>query len=420
MNDEKLKSSLSQRVASPKAKLKGLSLFSGIGGIELALSDWVETKAYCEIDPYAQAVLRSRMANSTSFRCLDKQPKEHPTKAEQQTLGQPSCCLNPAPIHPDITKLHGKLGEFDIITGGFPCQDISNAGKRKGITGKRSGLWFEMHRLISEIRPRYVFVENVSALINRGLPEVLASLAEIGYDAIWLTLRASDVGAPHRRDRVFILAYPDSQRWSAGANPQREHANILSKIGQAEENQQSGGGRLDWSGPICESDVSNGISEGLEGEFTQSQTSWKFRLQNRTNRQQMGFWQTDPADLPDPKCLRLECPKEQRNVGETSKTPTGNQQCKSAITTQKSNSPSGTRQNGCGEVATDREVKSRMGELVDGLPAVLDSCGYGYTPRVTSETAWRVERLKCLGNAVVPQQAREAFIRLTQIKEKLK
>jgi DNA (cytosine-5)-methyltransferase 1 len=359
MNDEKLKSSLSQRVASPKAKLKGLSLFSGIGGIELGLTEWVETKAYCEIDPYAQAVLRSRMANSTSFRCLDKQPKEHPTKAEQQTLGQPSCCLNPAPIHPDITKLHGKLGEFDIITGGFPCQDISNAGKRKGITGKRSGLWFEMHRLISEIRPRYVFVENVSALINRGLPEVLASLAEIGYDAIWLTLRASDVGAPHRRERVFILAYPDSQRWSAGANPQREHANILSKIGQAEENQQSGGGRLDWSGPICESDVSDSARSLLTGCANgQGQEQ-----SGGSNTSEGNFWAIDPAEP---------------------------------------------------------EAFSGLGGVVDGLSAKLDTCGYGYTPRVTSETAWRVERLKCLGNAVVPQQAREAFIRLTQIKEKLK
>jgi site-specific DNA-cytosine methylase len=98
-----------------------------------------------------------------------------------------------------------------ILTGGFPCQDISVAGKGAGIGGLRSGLWFEYARLIGEIRPRYAIMENVGALTRRGLDRVLGSLAEIGYDAEWSDIRASDVGAPHRRERIWIVAYPQSK-----------------------------------------------------------------------------------------------------------------------------------------------------------------------------------------------------------------
>lgn len=99
-----------------------------------------------------------------------------------------------------------------IITGGFPCTDISYAGKGAGLEGAQSGLWHEMHRIIGELRPRYAIVENVAALFTRGIDVVLGSLAEIGYDAEWETIRASDVGAPHRRERVWIVAYPCCER----------------------------------------------------------------------------------------------------------------------------------------------------------------------------------------------------------------
>lgn len=110
----------------------------------------------------------------------------------------------------DITKVDGRSlppGEW-IIAGGFPCQDISVAGKGAGLAGKRSGLWFEYARLVGELRPRYAIMENVGALTFRGLDAVLGSLAEIGYDAEWQDIRASDVGAPHRRERIWIVAYP--------------------------------------------------------------------------------------------------------------------------------------------------------------------------------------------------------------------
>lgn len=94
------------------------------------------------------------------------------------------------------------------ITAGFPCQDISYAGRGEGIKGERSGIWFNVADGIRVLRPRYVYLENVGAIRNRGLDSVLTSLHEIGYDAAWTTLRASDIGAPHMRDRWFCVATP--------------------------------------------------------------------------------------------------------------------------------------------------------------------------------------------------------------------
>src|SRR3990167_6873238 len=101
-------------------------------------------------------------------------------------------------------------GLVDVVSGGFPCQDISVAGKGAGITGERSGLWTHFKCAISVLRPRYVVVENVSALLFRGMGRVLGDLSEIGYDAEWEIIPASALGAVHRRERVFIVAYPTS------------------------------------------------------------------------------------------------------------------------------------------------------------------------------------------------------------------
>ena len=122
------------------------------------------------------------------------------------------------PIWDDVTTFDGKpwRGHVDIITGGFPCQDISNAGKRAGISGPRSGLWTEFARIIGEVRPRYAFIENVPALATGGLDRVLADLAALGMDARWGCLGADDVGAPHIRKRLWILAYDPQYGWRAG------------------------------------------------------------------------------------------------------------------------------------------------------------------------------------------------------------
>jgi DNA (cytosine-5)-methyltransferase 1 len=160
-----------------------LDLFSGIGGFRLgAEMNGIKFKNefHSDIDKYANEVYKKRFPDSI--------------------------CLG------DITKIDidelKKYGDDWIITGGFPCQDISIAGKGAGLDGERSSLWFEMWRIISGIRPRFAIMENVAALTFRGLDRVLGSLSEIGYNAEWQNIRASDMGAPHKRERIWIVAYP--------------------------------------------------------------------------------------------------------------------------------------------------------------------------------------------------------------------
>lgn len=180
----------------------GLDLFSGIGGLSLALKPWVRSIAYCERDTYAQSVLLSRIATGE---------------------------LDRAPIWDDITSLDGSmLPKLDIIFGGFPCQDISVAGRGAGLGGERSGLYFEVERLIKETKPTFVFLENVPAIRTRGLGRVVGGLASLGYDCRWTVVSAESVGAPHKRDRWFLLAYADSknireqQGWGSGSDWERE------------------------------------------------------------------------------------------------------------------------------------------------------------------------------------------------------
>lgn len=165
----------------------GLDLFSGIGGITKALAGYVQPVAYCEIDDYCRGVLLSRMASGD---------------------------IPFAPIWDDVTTLDAKMlpSNVEIIYGGFPCQDISVAGRGEGLAGKRSGLFFEIMRLAEEIRPAFIFLENVPNIRTKGLDRVVYELAEIGYDCRWDTLSAADVGANHRRDRWWILAHADSLR----------------------------------------------------------------------------------------------------------------------------------------------------------------------------------------------------------------
>ena len=116
--------------------------------------------------------------------------------------------LPPFPIWDDVQTFDGKpwKGIVDVVSGGFPCQDISAAGKGIGIDGERSGMWKEMARIIGEVRPRFVFVENSPMLTSRGLERVLADLAQLGFNAEWGVLGAADVGAKHQRDRIWIVA----------------------------------------------------------------------------------------------------------------------------------------------------------------------------------------------------------------------
>lgn len=163
-----------------------LDLFSGIGGFSLGLERaGMKTVAFCEIEPFCRRVLA-------------KHWPEVPCYDDVRTL--------------TAERLAADGIAVDVICGGFPCQDISLAGKGAGIEGERSGLWAEYARLIGELRPKYVIVENVSALLSRGLDRVLGDLAALGYDAEWHCIPASAVGAPHRRDRIWIIAYPGSEQ----------------------------------------------------------------------------------------------------------------------------------------------------------------------------------------------------------------
>lgn len=164
--------------------LKGLSLFSGIGGLDIALREWVEPFAYCEIDPFCQSVLLQRMQKG-DLPCA-------PIWDEIRTLS--------------LNSSRDKSG-IDIIYGGFPCQDISVAGRGKGLGGERSGLFFEIMRLAEEIKPAFIFLENVPAITTRGGLQVVITLTEMGYDCRWCIISAASVGALHKRERWFLLAY---------------------------------------------------------------------------------------------------------------------------------------------------------------------------------------------------------------------
>jgi DNA (cytosine-5)-methyltransferase 1 len=186
-----------------------LDLFSGIGGFSLGLERaGMRTVAFCEIDPYARAVLARHWPGVPIFDDVRALTAE--TLAYRQGSGR-----GPGWSRGLDSSSAWKLQHafrVDVICGGFPCQDISNAGKRAGIDGERSGLWSEFARIIGEVRPRYVIVENVAALLGRGIERVLGDLAALGYDAEWHCIPASAVGAPHRRDRVWIVAYPGCER----------------------------------------------------------------------------------------------------------------------------------------------------------------------------------------------------------------
>jgi DNA (cytosine-5)-methyltransferase 1 len=260
--------------------LNGLDLFSGIGGISLALRDYVRPIAYCEIDPYCQAVLLNRMADRS---------------------------LLSAPIWDNISTLGNESGSLpnstiDIIYGGSPCQDISVAGHGKGLEGERSGLFFEIVRLAKEIKPKFIFLENVPAITSRGGLRVVREVTEMGYDCRWCCISAASVGALHKRERWFLLAHAHDDGFPT------------TKIdrGSAE-----------------------GVCDSSEGG--------------------------SPRDVANSRCF---CEREKDKSERSS-----------------SHAP------GCSRFW---EVEPSVGRVVDGVP-------------------FRVDRIRGLGNSVVPQQVKEAF-----------
>ncbi len=248
-------------------EIKVGSLFSGIGGIEIAFEkSGFETEWFIENEPYAQTILKKRFPNAL--------------------------------IYGDVEKVNfEEVPRVDILTGGFPCQDISCAGKRVGIEGSRSSLWKYYAKAIGILRPRFAFIENVSELTIRGLNVVLADLAKIGYDAEWYNLSASSVGAFHQRERIFIIAYPHLNR--------KPNEPINGEQGQR------------FLGEVSTSDVENSkcnrTNEGGRKENGRGEKSIKYpNIPQCTSEGDRGWWSVEPelgrvADGIPNRVDRIKC-----------------------------------------------------------------------------------------------------------------
>lgn len=316
------------------------SLFAGIGGLEFGLerAGLGPVLWQVECDDYANRVLEQHWPDATRYR--------------------------------DVREVGAhNLAPVDLICGGFPCQDISNAGKRAGLAGERSGLWFEFARIVRELRPRYILVENVAALLGRGIGTVLGDLAACGYDAEWDCIPATAVGAPHRRDRLFIVAYAGGQGWPRRVGRRKQQppggegartladadGERLARRAESDLHEEAGiaAPRRDHPGG-CGFDVADAQGDG--------------RVEGRTEPARLGGG-SDAAEcggeVADTASPRLE----ERSIF------SGNAREELATALR-----DGRR--GTGKWATEPYV----GRVAHGVPA-------------------RVDRLRCLGNAVVPQVA---------------
>ena len=218
--------------------LKILDTFAGIGGFSYAAHELVggfQTTQFVEIDPFCQKVLKKHF------------PK--------------------VPCHDDIKTFTAFPGQYDVITGGFPCQDLSVAGRRAGITKEsRSGLFYELIRVIRLVRPKFVVMENVAAILNNGLDIVLGELSEAGYDAEWSIISASSLGAAHRRSRWWCVAYTNNYGSSPSSiNEINDETDSSSQKGQNQVSQSSGSSKSSDSRIIQSStEFTNSNNEGLQ------------------------------------------------------------------------------------------------------------------------------------------------------------
>jgi DNA (cytosine-5)-methyltransferase 1 len=266
-----------------------LHLFAGAGGGILGgMLCGHTTVCAVEIEPYCRKVLLQRQRDGI---------------------------LPKFPIWDDVQTFDGKpwKGHVDVVCGGFPCQDISSAGKGAGIEGSRSSMWKHMARIIGEVRPRYAFVENSPMLVGRGLSTVLADLAEMGYDAKWGIVGAHHVSAPHKRDRIWILAYTNMH------SDKREIDRIMGeKEREARENESLhssswnaiGASEHEWEHSV------HGLEQVTKescGDVANSDLSQRQRTrqscginQEHTNALSFGsWWRQDPAETPESNVGRM-------------------------------------------------------------------------------------------------------------------
>lgn len=251
------------------------SLFAGIGGLDLGLERaGLTCKWQVEINEYARRILARHWPNVR--RWDDVTTFLADTTYDITQDGRQADALE-------------KSGDWnvDLICGGFPCQDISYAGKGAGLDGKRSGLFYELMRIVRVLGPRYVLLENVAALLTRGIDAVLGSLAACGYDAEWTCIPAAALGAPHIRERVFILAHAKRERlFVRGANEQ------ISR-----ECSDSGGGY--WHGRR-EKETNKQEVGNLDGSRLQERACFgsyarkELAAASQTNRGNGGIWHAEP------------------------------------------------------------------------------------------------------------------------------
>ena len=283
------------------------------------------------------------------------------------------------PIYNDVRDLTPRkinYKQVDIVTGGFPCQDISMAGKGAGIEGERSGLWSEMYRIISEIRPKYALIENVPMLIHRGLERVLCDLAKIGYDAEWQVIGADDVGAWHRRKRIWIVAYPRCSSREKGTEKQRglqrqpgkrntRNKSFRSNKTQLRTKVSSNSSRIRW----------NSGGDNWKKRYFQTLKKWI----NKKNKSKRDRWKYRPwktrSIISNSNGKRLERHGKYKKLGLSKELPN--------IATERSSE----------EIAKYWSTEPNVGRVANGISN-------------------RVDRLKGLGNAIVPQVAENIMYRI--------
>ncbi len=245
--------------------LNELALFAGAGGGILGgkLLGW-RTVCAVEWEPYPASVLCARQNDGL---------------------------LPPFPIWDDVQTFDGKpwRGIVDVVSGGFPCQDISAAGKGAGIDGERSGMWGEMARIIHEVRPKFVFVENSPMLTSRGLGRVLGDLASMWFNARWGVLGANAVGAPHQRERIWIYgSHPSSQRWNDRIGDWKERQLLRDKNWDASESKSEREGWFSWVGQVGK-DVADTDSTQCQGMCITERVQ-----QEHSDIGNSRWWETEP------------------------------------------------------------------------------------------------------------------------------
>ena len=383
-------------------KLKLLDTFSGIGGFSFAAEKLVggfETTQFIEIDPYCQKVLKKHWPN--------------------------------VPIHDDIRTFTAEPFQFDAVCGGFPCQDISVAGRQQGITEtSRSGLFYELIRTIRMVRPKYVILENVSAILTNGMDIVLAELYKAGYDAEWCCIPSSFVGACHQRDRWWMLAKiadPTSLRSRSESKIQTggDTTSSSNRSGDVTNTNNNGSSKSTKSRSIKETD---GRCEERSHFFVESEGSSKSK---NSGNIQLSFTYTESIGHGGRNNQGCEIQERKLLSGEQERREIWHQ-------TQ-----------GCSDTSTNTESSNRNGDetqrehgrsRTQEIPRNRNSSQSPQTWRCTEHRLnpnWkqyvskpcllrgndglrnRVDRLKALGNSVVPQVAAIPLQRVKDIHEQL-